>query len=114
MALETAGKAQIVALDKTGTITNGEPVVTDVFAAEGITETELLISAYSLEARSEHPLAKAVIAYAIELGYENKNVTEFEALPGNGLRAKLNDEPVAGGNYKFIAEHLKNSEIVEM
>jgi len=111
VALETTGKTQIVALDKTGTITKGEPVVTDILPAEGVNEAELLTYAYSLEAKSEHPLAKAVIAYAKEAGYGEKEVTDFQVLPGNGLLAKCAGEQIVGGNYKFITQYLKRQDI---
>lgn len=103
VSLEETGKMQIVALDKTGTITEGEPKVTDVLAAEGYTEQELLSYAAALEEKSEHPLAKAVLAYALERGITAIGETaEFEALPGNGLTASLAGERVYGGNLAFI------------
>ena len=103
VSLEETGKMQIVALDKTGTITEGEPKVTDVLAAEGYTEQELLSYAATLEEKSEHPLAKAVLAYALERGITAIGETaEFEALPGNGLTASLAGERVYGGNLAFI------------
>ena len=102
VALEEAGKVQIVALDKTGTITGGAPKVTDIIPVEGISEKELLMCANALEQKSEHPLAKAILEYATERQIEVKEVTEFKALPGNGLSALLQGEALAGGNYKFI------------
>ena len=102
--LENAGKVQIVALDKTGTITAGEPTVTDVIPAENGTEDQLLAMAVALEAKSEHPLAKAVIQRGMELSMEPAEVTDFEALPGNGLCAICNGEPLLGGSLKFISE----------
>ena len=102
--LENAGKVQIVALDKTGTITEGEPKVTDVVPADNVTEDELLSMAISLEAKSEHPLAKAVIRYGTELSLEPVEVTDFEALPGNGLHARCLGESMLGGSLKFISE----------
>ena len=102
--LENAGKVQIVALDKTGTITEGEPKVTDVVPADNVTEDELLSMAVSLEARSEHPLAKAVIRYGTELSLNPVEVTDFEALPGNGLHARCHGESMLGGSLKFISE----------
>ena len=93
---------RIVALDKTGTITCGEPTVTDLLPAEGVTETELLTLAAALEGRSEHPLARAVLAYAEEKQLELPSVTDFTALPGNGLTAKLEDKEIFGGNAAFI------------
>ncbi len=103
VSLEEAGKVQIVALDKTGTITNGEPVVTDILPAEGVTETELLQMAHALEKKSEHPLARAILKKAEEMGLQAGEVTEFAALPGNGLSAKLQGDVLYGGNYKFIS-----------
>ncbi len=110
VALETAGRINIVALDKTGTITSGEPVVTDVVPANGSSKEELLTLAYSLEVKSEHPLAKAIISYAEVNDVEALEVTEFQALPGNGLQAKLAEEILAGGNYKFIEKQLSEED----
>ncbi len=107
-SLELAGKVGVVALDKTGTITNGTPVVTDVIPAEGITAGKLLELAAALEKKSEHPLAKAVNEYAKENAVEYKDVTEFKALPGNGLSAMLNGEKLLGGSQKFISVQLKS------
>ena len=104
VSLEEAGKVQIVALDKTGTITKGEPQVTDIIPAKGISEEELLSCAYALEKRSEHPLAKAVIAGAEEKGIPLQEVSDFQALPGNGLRAVQNHEVLVGGSLKFISD----------
>ena len=101
-SLEAAGRTQIVALDKTGTITSGEPKVTDTLPAEGVTETELLTLAAALEQKSEHPLAKAVLAYAQECALDCPEVTDFAALPGNGLSARLNGMEIYGGNAAFI------------
>ena len=103
VSLEKTGKVQIVALDKTGTITSGEPRVTDVLPAPGITEKNLLEAASALEKKSEHPLAKAIMARAEEIGVQAKEVTDFMAKPGNGLTAALNGEVLAGGNLKFIS-----------
>ncbi len=104
VSLEEAGKVQIVALDKTGTITNGEPKVTDILPAEGESEESLLNLAFALEAKSEHPLARAVLEKAEELQMTASEVTEFTALPGNGLTATLDGAVLYGGNYKFISE----------
>ena len=93
---------EIVALDKTGTITSGEPKVTDLIPAEGIGEEELLKLAYALEKKSEHPLAKAVLQTAKERKIEAEEVSQFQALPGNGLSAVLNGEIISGGNLTFI------------
>ena len=101
-SLEAAGRTQIVALDKTGTITSGEPKVTDILPAEGVEETELLTLAAALESRSEHPLAKAVLAYTEECKLAAPAVTDFAALPGNGLAAKLEGREIFGGNGAFI------------
>lgn len=106
-SLELAGKVGIVALDKTGTITNGTPVVTDVISTADVTEQELLELAASLEKKSEHPLAKAVNEYAKENGVVVRAVTDFKALPGNGLSAVLNGEKILGGSQKFILEQLE-------
>lgn len=103
VSLEETGKVQIVALDKTGTITSGEPKVTDLIPADGVTENELLSMAYTLEKKSEHPLARAVLLKAEEMNLAAEEVTDFIALPGNGLSAKLHDEILFGGNMKFIS-----------
>ena len=102
-SLEAAGRTQIVALDKTGTITSGEPRVTDILPAEGVSESELLTLAASLEQKSEHPLAKAVLAYAETETIACPDVTDFAALPGNGLSARLDGMEIYGGNAEFIA-----------
>ena len=101
-SLEAAGRTQIAALDKTGTITSGEPKVTDILPAEGVTETELLTLAAALESRSEHPLAKAVLACTEERKLVAPAVTDFAALPGNGLAAKLDEREIFGGSAAFI------------
>ena len=105
-SLEAAGRTQIVALDKTGTITEGAPRVTDLLPAEGVTETELLTLAAALESRSEHPLAKAVLADAEAKTITSPEVTDFAALPGNGLAAKLNGMDIYAGNAAFIQTKL--------
>ncbi len=110
VSLEETGKVQIVALDKTGTITNGEPVVTDMVPAEGVTEESLLALAASLEKRSEHPLAKAILKYVGEQHLTVEDVSEFETLPGNGLTAVRNGVKLAGGNYAFIRTQTEVSE----
>ncbi|MDO5423199.1 MAG: heavy metal translocating P-type ATPase [Eubacteriales bacterium] len=102
VSLEEAGKVQIVALDKTGTITSGEPKVTDILPASGISETELLTLAYALEQKSEHPLAKAILQKAEEANLHPEEVTDFQALPGNGLTAVWKGSTLNGGNYQFI------------
>lgn len=105
-SLEAAGRTQIVALDKTGTITEGAPRVTDLLPAEGVTETELLTLAAALESRSEHPLAKAVLADAEAKAITSPEVTDFAALPGNGLAAKLDGMDIYAGNAAFIQTKL--------
>ena len=102
-SLEAAGRTQIVALDKTGTITSGEPRVTDILPAGGVSESELLTLAASLEQKSEHPLAKAVLAYAETETIACPDVTDFAALLGNGLSARLDGMEIYGGNAEFIA-----------
>ena len=101
-SLEAAGRTQIVALDKTGTITRGEPEVTDLLPAEGVTESELLTLAAALEQKSEHPLARAVLAYAAARQLAPPEVTDFAALPGNGLTARLAGRSVYAGSFSFI------------
>ncbi len=110
VSLEETGKVGMVALDKTGTITIGEPKVTDYFPAEGITEKELLQYAYALEQKSEHPLAKAIVEEARMKGAALMEVQEFEALPGNGLQAVHAHEVLAGGSVKFIGSRIPLSE----
>ena len=105
-SLEAAGRTQIVALDKTGTITEGSPRVTDLLPAEGVSETELLTLAAALESRSEHPLAKAVLADAEAKAITPPEVTDFAALPGNGLAAKLDGMDIYAGNAAFIQTKL--------
>ena len=105
-SLEAAGRTQIVALDKTGTITEGAPRVTDLLPAEGVSETELLTLAAALESRSEHPLAKAVLACSEAKAITPPPVTDFAALPGNGLAAKLDGVDIFGGSASFIQSKL--------
>ena len=105
-SLEAAGRTQIVALDKTGTITEGAPRVTDLLPAEGVSETELLTLAAALESRSEHPLAKAILADAEAKAITPPEVTDFAALPGNGLAAKLDGMDIYAGNAAFIQTKL--------
>ena len=110
-ALEETGKITAAALDKTGTITSGEPKVTDIFTCGDFLEEELVKFAYSLESKSEHPLAKAVVSYAKEKGINFQEVRNFQALPGNGLTASLNDgSTLTGGSVKFIGEKFSVSE----
>nr|WP_297764256.1 heavy metal translocating P-type ATPase [uncultured Butyrivibrio sp.] len=124
-ALENAGKTKIIALDKTGTITKGEPVVTDVFTAEhfsssgysigGLSEDELLETAAALEKKSEHPLAKAVVKYTDEIIVDlEEEVTDFKAYPGNGLEGYFNGNLVRGGNLEYIKENAIVSPEVEL
>ena len=103
VSLEEAGKVNIVALDKTGTITSGEPKVTDIITAEGVTEEILLSCAHSLEKKSEHPLAKAILDHAGQKQIPAIEVEDFTALPGNGLSAVYQGERLIGGNYKFVS-----------
>ncbi len=103
-SLENAGKIKIAALDKTGTITTGVPAVTDILPFGGISSNEFLNLAYSLELKSEHPLAKAVLNEAEKLGLSAEPTTDFKAFPGNGLKATLNGSEICGGNYAFISE----------
>lgn len=102
VSLEEAGKTEIVALDKTGTITNGEPRVTDIVTEEGVSKDDILFYSYALESKSEHPLAKAIIEYAEKNNVKKSEVEEFKALPGNGLTAMFSGLELAGGNEKFI------------
>ena len=101
-SLEEAGRIEIVALDKTGTITSGEPAVTDILPVSGVQEEALVSLAVSLEQKSEHPLAKAVLRCAEEKAIAAKDVSDFRALPGNGLTASLDGKPLCGGSGKFI------------
>ena len=111
VSMEEAGKVQIVALDKTGTITNGEPKVTDLLPANGYSEESLLALAFTLEQKSEHPLARAILQMAEERKLDSKgSLTNFQALPGNGLSGTLDGKPLAGGNLKFIQEHVSISD----
>ena len=103
VSLEEAGKVQIVALDKTGTITSGEPKVTDMIPAADIQEDELLHLAYALESKSEHPLARAILQKAEEEQMTAADVTDFQALPGNGLKAMMDGDALVGGNLKFVS-----------
>ena len=106
-ALEATGRTDIIALDKTGTITAGTPSVTDVIAAEGVSESELLALAAALESRSEHPLAKAVMLYTGEKGIVPEKVENFEALPGNGVEATLAGVKAFAGSLKFVRSRLE-------
>jgi len=107
VSLEEAGKTQIIALDKTGTITSGKPQVTDIYPMNGLEEKELLSYAYSLEVKSEHPLAHAIVEKAKEEKVFAKKITDFTILPGNGLQAKIGEAEVYGGNRKFVEEKLE-------
>ena len=106
VSLEEAGKTQIIALDKTGTITSGKPQVTDIYPMNDVDAKELLSFAYALECKSEHPLAHAIVEKAKEEKVFAKKVTDFTVLPGNGLEAKIGEESLFGGNRKFIEEKL--------
>ncbi len=107
VSLEETGKMEIIALDKTGTITNGEPRVTDLIPAEGVSEKELLQVAVALEQKSEHPLAKAVLKYAKDQKIDIPEVSQFQALPGNGLSGMWNQSFLCGGNYTFISSQAQ-------
>ena len=106
VSLEEAGKTQIVALDKTGTITRGEPQVTDVLPGDGVSENDLLSAAFALERKSEHPLALAIVAYGEKKGLAAEEIDGFTALPGNGLTGALNGETLLGGSQTFIASKV--------
>ena len=112
-SLEETGRIQIVALDKTGTITSGEPAVTDVLPAAGVTEQELFRLAVSLEQKSEHPLSKAILKRAETLGISPDEVSEFQALPGNGLTASMRGKTLCGGNDKFIGAKAQIPEAIQ-
>lgn len=103
VSLEAAGKTQIVALDKTGTITSGQPRVTDVLPAEGVTADDLMAAAYALERRSEHPLARAIVEAAREKRLPEQEAADFRALPGNGLSGTVAGETVVGGSVKYVS-----------
>ncbi len=111
-SLEATGKVQIVALDKTGTITKGEPKVTDLYPMNGLEEDQLLLLAYGLEQKSEHPLAKAIVEEAANREIEAIDVTDFQAVAGNGLTAMFDDDELAGGNLKFIGSKAEIPEDV--
>lgn len=113
VSLEEAGKVDIVALDKTGTITNGQPKVTDILPVDGISEQELLETAFSLEKKSEHPLAKAIVEYGDEKKFTVPVVEDFQAVPGNGLTGTLNNKTLIGGNLLFIEKSLSISEKIK-
>ena len=113
VSLEETGKTQIVALDKTGTITSGEPQVTDLVPADGVSEEELLKGAFALEHKSEHPLARAILALAEEKGLAREEVSDFSALPGNGLVAKRNGKELCGGNRALITKKAVLSKQME-
>lgn len=113
VSLEQAGKTQIVALDKTGTITKGEPQVTDIISADGVSESELLSLAVSLEAKSEHPLANAINDYGAQHAVIVQNVDNFNALSGNGLTATIDNDTLYGGSLKFIGEKVAVSDKIK-
>ncbi len=114
VSLEKTGKTQIVALDKTGTITQGEPKVTDIIPVNGRREKELLSIAYALEKKSEHPLARAINQRAEQEGITVDEVEQFKALPGNGLIASLGKTVLLGGNYSFISEKVEVADAVKV
>ena len=109
VSLEETGKVKIVALDKTGTVTKGEPEVTGLFPADGISENELLSAAYALETKSEHPLARAIVKEAEKRTLFAAEVTDFQTLPGNGLTASLSGDLLRGGSVRFIRERVNLS-----
>ena len=112
-SLEATGKTQIVALDKTGTITSGEPKITDILPAEGVQEAELLKLAYTLEKKSEHPLARAILETGRERGADDTlEVADFQAVPGGGLTGTLDGTVLTGGNLKYISETAEVSDAV--
>lgn len=113
VSLEETGKTEIIALDKTGTITKGEPTVTDIVASSFSNEEELLLAAYTLERKSEHPLAKAILAYGEEKQIEKQEVEQFLALPGNGLSAVWNGKQLYGGNLSFIQKKCNISSDID-
>lgn len=113
VSLEETGKTEIIALDKTGTITKGEPTVTDIVASSSFSEEELLLAAYTLERKSEHPLAKAILAYGEEKQIEKQEVEQFLALPGNGLSAIWNGKQLYGGNLSFIQKKCSISSDID-
>ena len=106
VSLEQTGKSQIVVLDKTGTVTSGEPRVTELLPADGVSETELLSAAFALERKSEHPLAGAILRLGEERQLEPREVADFRALPGNGLSATLDGKALLGGSLKYVASQL--------
>ena len=112
-SLEETGKAKFVVLDKTGTITEGQPQVTDIMPAEKFTENDLLKLAYALEQKSEHPLARAITVHAEQAGIDAAKVANFQALPGNGLAATLNEKALYGGNYDFVSKQCEIAEEVK-
>ncbi len=113
-SLEITGKSSIMALDKTGTLTNGAPVVTDVLPAEGTTAAQLLQAAYALEAKSEHPLAHAVVSYAQAKGYIPDEIEGFQALPGNGLMGKMGESVLRGGNLNYLSQQVAISKAIRL
>ena len=112
-ALEQTGKIKTIALDKTGTITSGKPQVTDIIPLNNHNETDLLKIAYSLEKKSEHPLASAIVNYADEKNISADDVTDFQVFPGNGISGKINEVMILGGNLKFVEEETSISNDVK-
>ena len=108
-ALETVGRVDTVVLDKTGTVTEGRPRVTDIIAAEGFTEEYLIAMAYSLEDRSEHPLARAIVEKALAMGIEKSEAAGFEAIPGRGIKASVQGKTVAGGSRRYIESVVRGT-----
>lgn len=112
VSLEETGKTQIVALDKTGTITSGEPTVTDIIPNSGVSEQDLIFYANALEKRSEHPLSRAILSFAKSQNVGDVTVNDFKALPGNGLSAVCENDLLLGGNYKFVSGKVDISESI--
>ncbi len=113
VSLEETGKVQIVALDKTGTITKGEPKVIGVFEYEGVDDVDLIRAAFAIESKSEHPLAKAIVSHGMSLGMEPAEVTDFKAVAGNGLQAVLDGKTIYAGNLEFVSKYVRIDERVK-
>lgn len=114
VSLEETGKVQIVALDKTGTITKGEPKVTGIITPEGVTENELLSKACALELKSEHPLALAIVEKATEMKLNSESIDEFEVAVGNGIKGSYKGIEIFGGNYNYISEQIKHMKVTNI
>ncbi len=112
-AIEKAGRIKIVALDKTGTVTKGEPDVTEIFPADGVSEDELVFLSYNLELQSEHPLARAVVSYGEKLEIKKAAVSDFDSLTGKGLKGRIHGKEICGGNYDYISSVCSINEKVK-